>query len=72
MTNHPVNQNLFIAIYIVFGIIFVAATIMHWLNSADGAIESVQGDPVGQLANQGGLVATGDQDRKALTDEGTR
>jgi|GEM_PF-2896896 len=71
MTNHPLNQNLLIAIYVVFGIVFVAATIMHWLTRADdGEIRSVQGDPVSQLTDKGGLVAPDDQDRKAVTDEG--
>jgi len=72
MTKHPVNQNLLIAIHVVSGVVFVVATIMHWLTRADDEeIRSVQGDPVSQLTDKGGLVAPGDQDRKALTDEGT-
>lgn len=70
MTNPALNQNALIAIYVVFGILFVAATIMHWVTDVDQENGSVQGDPVSQLTHEGGLVAPRDQDGKALSDEG--
>jgi hypothetical protein len=60
----PISDNLFWAIDIAAGIVFILASVMFWITrtSVDNGRE---------VPDQSGLVGASDQDRQTVADQGT-